>query len=80
MDVAWYCSHHHNAAEEYLPYAYSILFAYRIDLPAGAKTIRLPNSHNVRVLAISVADENPKCSTGCDAYAVDPGQKGRARA
>ena len=41
-DLAWYCSHHHNAAGENVPYCYSYLFAYAIDLPAGAKTIKLP--------------------------------------
>jgi alpha-mannosidase len=58
-DLAWYCSHHHNAAGENVPYAYSYLFAYPIDLPEGAKTITLPDNDKIRVLAISVADENP---------------------
>ena len=59
-DLAWYCSHHHNAAGENVPYAYSYLFAYPIDLPAGAKTITLPDNDKIRILAISVADENPE--------------------
>src|SRR5216684_3384347 len=58
-DLAWYCSHHHNAAGENVPYAYSYLFAYPIDLPDGAKRITLPENDKIRVLAISVADENP---------------------
>ncbi|HEX4227048.1 MAG TPA: glycoside hydrolase family 38 C-terminal domain-containing protein [Bryobacteraceae bacterium] len=58
-NLAWYCSHHHNAAGENVPYAYSYLFAYAIDLPSGAKTISLPRDNKIRVLAISVADENP---------------------
>jgi alpha-mannosidase len=58
-DLAWYCSHHHNAAGENVPYGYSYLFAYPIDLPAGTRTITLPNNDKIRVLAISVADENP---------------------
>ena len=57
-DLAWYCSHHHNAAGENVPYSYSYLFAYPIDLPAGAKTITLPENDKIRILAISVADEN----------------------
>jgi alpha-mannosidase len=57
-DLAWYCSHHHNAAGVNVPYGYSYLFAYPIDLPAGAKTITLPNNDKIRILAISVADEN----------------------
>jgi alpha-mannosidase len=59
-DVAWYCSHHHNAAGENVPYGYSYLFAYAIDLPAGAKTITLPNNGRVRIFAISVAEESPE--------------------
>jgi alpha-mannosidase len=59
-DLAWYCSHHHNAAGENVAYSYSYLFAYPIDLPPGAKTITLPDNDKIRVLAMSVADENPE--------------------
>jgi alpha-mannosidase len=58
-DLAWYCSHQHNATGENMPYAYSYLFAYAIDLPAGAKTITLPDNDKIRILALSVAEENP---------------------
>jgi alpha-mannosidase len=58
-DLAWYCSHHHNAAGANMAYRYSYLFAYPIDLPAGTKSIKLPNNDKIRVLAISVAEENP---------------------
>ena len=58
-DVAWYCSHHHNAAGENVPYSYSYLFAYAIDLPTGARTMQLPDNDKVRILAISVANEGP---------------------
>src|SRR5205807_3603092 len=59
-DLAWFCSHHHNATGENVAYAYSYLFAYSIDLPPGAKTITLPSNDKIRVLGISVADENPE--------------------
>src|SRR5882762_9070332 len=59
-DLAWYCTHHHNAGGENVAYAYSYLFAYPIDLPPGAKTITLPGNDKIRVLAISVAEENPE--------------------
>jgi alpha-mannosidase len=59
-DLAWYCTHHHNAAGENVAYAYSYLFGYPIDLPDGAKTLTLPDNDKIRVLAISVADENPE--------------------
>jgi alpha-mannosidase len=59
-DVAWYCSHHHDADGKNVAYAYSYLFAYPFDIPAGSKTIKLPNNENVRILAISLADGNPR--------------------
>jgi alpha-mannosidase len=58
-ELAWYCSHHHTAEGLNEPYAYSYLFAYAIDLPAGAKTLTLPNDDKIRVLAVSVEDGNP---------------------
>jgi alpha-mannosidase len=71
-DLAWYCSHHHNAAGENVPYRYSYLFAYPIDLPTGTKTITLPNNDRIRVLAISVADENPEMKPAQPLYDVLP--------
>ena len=58
-DLAWYCSHHHDAKGQNVAYRYSYLFAYSVDLPAGAKTIKLPENDKIRILAISAADENP---------------------
>jgi alpha-mannosidase len=57
-DLAWYCSNHHDAAGENVPYSYSYLFAYPIELPPGAKTITLPDNDKIRIMAISVADED----------------------
>ncbi|HEY6373843.1 MAG TPA: glycoside hydrolase family 38 C-terminal domain-containing protein [Candidatus Sulfotelmatobacter sp.] len=71
-DLAWYCSHHHSAAGENVPYSYSYLFAYALDAPAGAKTIKLPNNNNVRILAISVADENPEVKSAQPLYDALP--------
>ena len=67
-DLAWYCSHHHNAAGENVPYGYSYLFVYPVDLPAGTGTIRLPDNDRVRVLAISVADDNPEAKAAQPLY------------
>jgi alpha-mannosidase len=71
-DLAWYCSHHHNAAGENVPYAYSYLFAYSIDLPAGVKTIKLPDNDKIRIMAISVADENAEVKPVQALYDVLP--------
>jgi alpha-mannosidase len=71
-DLGWYSSHHHNAAGENVPYGYSYLFAYPIDLPPGARTIQLPNNDKVRILAISVAEENPEVKAVQPLYDVLP--------
>jgi alpha-mannosidase len=71
-DLAWYCSHHHNAAGENVPYRYSYLFAYPMDLPAGTRSITLPDNDKIRVLAISVADENAAVTPVQPLYDVLP--------
>ena len=76
-DLAWYCSHHHNAAGENVPYRYSYLFAYPIDLPAGTKAIKLPDNERIRILAISVADESPDVRPAQPLYDVLPVTAGK---
>ncbi len=55
--VAWFASHRHSADGANEPYAYSYLFAYSLDVPAGARTLVLPNNDRIRILAITVANE-----------------------
>jgi alpha-mannosidase len=71
-DLAWYCSHHHNGAGENVSYSYSYLFAYAIDVPAGAKTLTLPVNDKIRILAISLADDNDSVSPVSPLYDVLP--------
>jgi len=66
--VAWYASHHHTANGLNEPYQYSYLFAYGIDLPVNARTLILPNNDKIRVLAISVAEENPQLNPAQPLY------------
>jgi alpha-mannosidase len=56
-DVAWYSSDRHSPDGAHEPYAYSYLFVYAVDLPAGARTLTLPKNDKIRVLAVSVARE-----------------------
>ncbi len=58
--LAWYASHHHTSAGLNQPYAYSYLFAYPIELSGPSQTLTLPNNDKIRILAISVARENPE--------------------
>ena len=55
--VAWFSSHRHSADGANEPYAYSYLFAYSLEVPAGARTLILPNNDRIRILAITVANE-----------------------
>lgn len=55
-DIAWYASHHHAADGSNQIYSYSYLFAYPIDVPAGARTLTLPNDPAVRIMAITAVD------------------------
>jgi alpha-mannosidase len=71
-DLAWYCSHHHNGTGENVSYSYSYLFAYAVDVPAGAKTLTLPVNDKIRILAISLADDNDSVSPVSPLYDVLP--------
>lgn len=55
--VAWFASHRHSSDGANEPYAYSYLFAYAIDIPAGAKTLVLPINDRIRILAVTAANE-----------------------
>jgi alpha-mannosidase len=61
-ELAWYASHLHTAEGLNQPYRYSYLFAYRIELSPGEKTITLPDNDKIRILAISTAEETPELS------------------
>jgi alpha-mannosidase len=56
-EVAWFSSHRHDAAGNNEPYSYSYLFAYPIEVPAGAKSLTLPRNEKIRILAITMANE-----------------------
>lgn len=57
--LGWYASHHHTAEGLNEPYQYSYLFVYSLDLPAGARALTLPNNNKIRILSVSVVDDNP---------------------
>ncbi|MGP8251582.1 MAG: alpha-mannosidase [Terracidiphilus sp.] len=71
-DLAWYCDHHHDASGKNVAYSYSYLIAYGMDLPAGATTLQLPDNGNIRIFAVSVADENPVAKPAQPLYDVLP--------
>ena len=58
-----------------MPYGYSYLFAYPIDLPPGSKTIQLPDNDKIRILAISAVEENPELKPVQPLYDVLPSSR-----
>ncbi|MGB7562196.1 MAG: glycoside hydrolase family 38 C-terminal domain-containing protein [Candidatus Acidiferrales bacterium] len=56
--IAWFASHHHTADGANVPYSYSYLFAYSLSVPAGAKSLILPDNDKIRIMAITVAEES----------------------
>jgi len=58
-DIAWFATHHHTPAGLNQPYEYSYLFVYSLALPAGTRSITLPDNDRIRVLAISASQEQP---------------------
>jgi alpha-mannosidase len=66
--LAWYASHHHTADGLNQPYQYSYLFAYSIPMAPGTRTITLPNNDKIRILAVSVAEENPELTQAQPLY------------
>jgi alpha-mannosidase len=56
--LAWFCSHQRRANGSDAIYSYSYLFEYAITIPPGAARLTLPNNPNIRVLAVTVAQND----------------------
>ncbi len=58
-DVGYFTQFRHLPDGKDEAYAYAYIYKYRIDLPAGAKEVKLPANKNIRIFAMSAAyDEN----------------------
>ena len=66
--VAWFASHRHNSDGANEPYGYCYLFAYALDRPQGARELKLPSNQQIRILAITAADESPALGEGGPLY------------
>jgi alpha-mannosidase len=55
-EIAWIGTHRHDPKDNE-PYVSSYVFKYAIDLPAGVKSVTLPNAPALRILAVSVAKD-----------------------
>ena len=60
--VAWYSDHKRLASGENDPYGFCYLYKYAIDVPAGARALRLPDDARVHILAATLT-QNPNDDT-----------------
>jgi len=56
--VAWAGTHRHSADGENEAHQLTHLFKYRLDLPAGARELVLPDNPAIRILAVTVANND----------------------
>lgn len=71
-DLAWYCDHHHDASGQNVPYSYSYLFAYKVDLATTAQIVKLPDNPNIQILGMSLAQEEPDLKAAQPLYDLLP--------
>ena len=73
--IAWFAEHSHDNDGANIAYAYSYLFAYSLDLPPDARTLTLPNNDAIRILAVTVANENSHVDPALPLYdTLKPGE------
>jgi alpha-mannosidase len=54
-EIAWFCSHRHDAKGENLPCESSYLFKYSLPLASDAQSLQMPDNPAIKVLAVSVS-------------------------
>ena len=69
-EIAWIGTHRHSPGGNQ-PYIMSYVCAYPIDLPAGAREVRLPADARIRILAATVRREPRRVRPTSALYAAD---------
>jgi len=55
-NIAWFASHYHfGYPSQNIPYTYSYIFKYEINLPQNTGEITLPNNDKIKIFAITAA-------------------------
>ena len=58
-NIAWFASHTHSEyPSKNEAYQYCYLYKYEISIPAGAKTLTLPDNKRIKIVAMTVATPN----------------------
>lgn len=67
--IAWLATHRHDAQGRDEPYVFCYLFHYSVELPPGARFLRLPDAPGIRLFAATVARERiSDTATAFDPY------------
>jgi len=77
-EIAWVGTHRHGPKGNQ-PYIASYIFSYAIDLPSGAREVRLPNDPRIRIMAMTPARERFRLWPTTALYASDLAQPARDR-
>jgi alpha-mannosidase len=67
-NLAWFCSHSHDASGLNEAYHFSYIFEYEFTLPSGATVLVLPNDPSIKIFAVSVAAGVAGVKSACDLY------------
>lgn len=69
-EIAWVGTHRHapDGNQIYIP---SYVFLYKLDIPAGATTVRLPASEKLRIVAMTAVREDARVVPGRLLFAAD---------
>ena len=69
-EVAWVGTHRHGPKGNQ-PYIASYIFSYAVDLPLGAREVRLPNDPRIRVMAMTAVRVPYRLWPATKLYAAD---------
>jgi len=69
-EIAWVGTHRHGPKGNQ-PYIASYIFSYAIDLPSGARELRLPNDPRIRIMAMTAVREPSRLWPAAALYAAD---------
>ncbi len=59
-NIAWVGTHRHKADGTNEAYTFCYLYKYAMDMPKGATTLKLPDNDKIRIMAITVANDQNK--------------------
>jgi len=67
--IAWFATHRHHPTRGNEAYQFSYMYKYRLDVPLGAKVLKLPKDERIKVFAVTeAANENDAAQPAVPLY------------